>query len=103
MSTLAKIAVGIVALGAVIGLTVGLDLFGLWYRGATAPIRGNSDAEVQIESAPSRIQRYEEFFALCQSVQTKEDQILALEANSSMNDQQKATLTLTRNERNIAF
>lgn len=81
---MSKIIAIVGALAAVIGLTVGLDIFGLWYRAETAPIRGKSNAEVQIESAPSRIQRYEEFFALCQSVQTKEDQILALQANQTM-------------------
>lgn len=59
-------------------LLLGSDLFGLWYKGQTAPFRGKMNAEQQIESAPSRIQRYEEFFALCQGVQTKEDQIDSL-------------------------
>jgi len=65
------IIIGIIALIAL--LTVGS-----WaYRYYTAEIRGTVDAEEQIESAPSRISRYEEFYNRCASIQGHEDSIQA--------------------------
>jgi len=74
---------------ATIGLSIALDLGGLFYQGQTAGFRGAMEAERQIESAPSRIQRYEEFFNICQGVQAREDAIDALLANASINEEDR--------------
>lgn len=62
---------GKAALAVIIGLILIVALSaGTWaWRYYTAEIRGVITAEEQIESAPSRIARYEEFFDLCASVQ----------------------------------
>lgn len=49
----------------------------LAYRYYMAPVHGKVNAEVQIESAPSRIQKYEHFFNLCAQVQTMKASIAA--------------------------
>lgn len=62
---------GLVGVAALIALS-----FAGWaWRYYTAPIRGAVNAEQQIESAPNRIQKYEHFFDLCASVQSKERKI----------------------------
>jgi hypothetical protein len=73
------------------------DIGGLLYQKATAPLRGQSEAERQIESGASRIQRYQEFFNICQGIQAKEDAIDNLQANSSM-DTQKRDTAITANQ-----
>lgn len=79
---------------------IALALGGLAWRYYTAEIRGRVDAQEQIESAPSRIQRYQEFFNLCQSIQTKEDSIDNLRANSTMDEERKGTaITANQNAR----
>lgn len=60
-------------------LILALTLGGTVLRGLTAPLFGWADAEVQIESAESRIARYEHFFGLCSAVESYEDQIVVLE------------------------
>lgn len=88
------------AIIAVISLLVAISLGGYAWRYFTAPIKGKVGAEEQIESAPSRIQRYEEFFGICQSVQTKEDAIDNLRANSTMDQERKgAAITANQNAR----
>lgn len=47
------------------------------WRYFTAETRGVVDAEVQIESAPSRIGNYEHFYDLCAAVQGHEDALAA--------------------------
>lgn len=47
------------------------------YRYFTAPIRGAVTAEEQLESAASRIARYDYFFDLCASVQRQKAQLAA--------------------------
>ena len=83
MKTLLGILAVLALVAGAVALSVGLDLFGLFYQSKTAPIRGSSNAERQIESAPSRIQNYEEFFALCSGIQAKEGQIRALQASNT--------------------
>jgi hypothetical protein len=79
---------------------IALALGGLAWRYYTAELRGRVDAQEQIESAPSRIQRYQEFFNLCQSIQTKEDAIDNLRANSTMDEERKGTaITANQNAR----
>lgn len=81
----------------VILFLVGLSLGGLAWRYYTAEIRGKVDAQESIESASSRIQRYQEFFGICQSVQTKEDAIDNLRANTTM-DEEKKGVAITANQ-----
>jgi hypothetical protein len=84
----------------VIVLLVVLSLAGLAWRYHTAEIRGRVGAEEQIESSASRIQRYQEFFSICQSVQTKEDAIDNLRANTSMDESRKdSAITANQNAR----
>lgn len=91
-------ASGVVVL-VIVGLVV-LSLLGLGYRYMTAEIRGRVAAEEQLRSAPSRIQRYQEFFSLCQSVQTKEDAIDNLRANTTMDaDRRETAITANQNAR----
>lgn len=72
----------------------------LAWRYYTAELQGRVDAEEQIESSSSRIQRYQEFFSICQSVQTKEDAIDNLRNNTSMDDQRKGSaITANQNAR----
>lgn len=47
------------------------------FRYLTAPIRGSVNAEEQLESAASRIARYDYFFDLCASVQRQKAQLAA--------------------------
>lgn len=68
-----------------LALVIGLDLGGLLYQKETAGFRGRSEAERNIQRGTSRIQRYEEFFNLCSSVQKAEAAIDSLEANKTMN------------------
>ena len=68
---------GVIILSVVLLLAV---VFGIaWLRGASAPFFGSMDAEVQIESANSRIARYEHFFDLCSSVEGYEAQLVVLQ------------------------
>jgi len=67
------IAIGVIVL--IVSIIAGNWL----YRYYTAEIRGVVDAEEQIESAPSRISRYEEFYNRCASIQGHEDSIAAQE------------------------
>lgn len=81
-------------------LLVAISLGTLAWRYYTAEVRGTVGAQEQIESAPSRIQRYQEFFNLCQSIQSKEDAIDNLRSNSSMNEQYKdSAITANQNAR----
>jgi hypothetical protein len=66
------------AAGAVIGTGVvlaGLSLAAAGFNYWTAPIFGKADAERSIESGPSRIALYTQFFQLCGGVQSLEGQI----------------------------
>lgn len=59
-------------------LALVLLVVGVWVvRYYTAEIRGVITGEEQIESAPSRISRYEHFFALCAAVQSQKAALLA--------------------------
>lgn len=83
------VALILVVLG-FIAFVVLSDFGSLWYQQLTAPFRGKTEAERQIESGSSRIQHYQEFFKLCQGIQAKEAQIDALESNVEMDRAQKA-------------
>jgi len=72
-----------------VGFMTATDIGSLLYQKWTAPLRGASEAERTIESGASRIQRYQEFFNVCQGVQAKEDAIDALKANLSMDEQDR--------------
>lgn len=51
-------------------------IIGVWvFRVQTAEIKGKGDAQIQIQSAGSRIQAYNHFFNLCAAVKTSEDSI----------------------------
>lgn len=80
-----------------IGFMVATDLGGLMYQKLTAPFRGAVEAERMIEGGASRIQRYQEFFNICQGIQAKEDAIDNLNANNSM-DEQKRDTAVTANQ-----
>lgn len=56
---------------------IALTAFGYGYRYFMAPIKGKVAAEEQLESASSRIQRYDHFFDLCASVQRHKAQLAA--------------------------
>ncbi|WP_019558520.1 hypothetical protein [Thioalkalivibrio sp. ALE12] len=59
-------------------LTIALLVAAIWaIRYYTAEVRGVISGEEQIESAPSRISRYEHFFDLCASVQTQKAALAA--------------------------
>lgn len=60
-----------IVLGVITAL-VAITFAGWGFTYLTAPLKGRVDAEVQIESAHSRIGRYEYFFDLCASVQQME-------------------------------
>ena len=57
---------------AFIALMAGLSLMYWQWISVTAPIKGKAEAERQIESKESRIQRYEHFFDLCASAQPQQ-------------------------------
>tara|TARA_Y100000310_G_scaffold74348_1_gene70464 strand:+ start:6034 stop:6459 length:426 start_codon:yes stop_codon:yes gene_type:complete len=80
-----------------IGLGIATDLGGLLYKKETAAFRGKANAEHQIESAASRIQRYEEFFNICQSIQAKEAAIDTIKASMSQ-DNQLYSVSITSNQ-----
>lgn len=67
-----------------------LSLAGLAWRYYTAEVRGKVDAQVQIESAPSRITRYEHYFDLCAAVQGYEGALTAQRALLSSADGKEA-------------
>lgn len=57
---------------------IALIVAGIWtLRYHTAEIRGIISGEERIESAQSRISRYEEFFSLCAQVKTQKSQLKA--------------------------
>jgi hypothetical protein len=89
MKTLGTIIVALLCLVGITAIVIFFDLFGMKYASDTSSMRGKSGAEVKIESAGSRIERYEHFFALCASVQEKEDVIDVLKSNLSMEEQKK--------------
>lgn len=96
MSSLKIVGVIIVAIVVAIGLSLGT----LAYRYFTAEVRGVVGAEEQIEGAASRIQRYQEFFNICQSIQAKEDAIDNIKANTTMSESgQGAAITANQNSR----
>lgn len=83
-----------------VGFMVATDLGSLMYTKLTAPFRGQAEAERMIESGSSRIQRYQEFFNICQGIQTKEDAIDNLLANASMDTERRDTaVTANQNAR----
>lgn len=92
----AVLAYSALALGTV-GLVIALDVGGIFYQKATSGIRGKAEAERIIESGSSRIQRYQEFFNICQGVQAKEDAIDNLLANKTM-DTVKRDTAVTANQ-----
>ena len=87
-----------IILAAVFGIAV-LVLGGLGVRYLLAEPRGIVGAEEQIESAPSRISRYEEFFNLCATAQTQK---AALEAQKERLNSNPEGVHLRRIESNIA-
>ena len=88
---------GVLAIIVLVIALVVASLSSLAWRYFTAEVRGTVDAEEQIESASSRIQRYQEFFNICQSIQTKEDAIDNLRANSTMDEERKG-MAITANQ-----
>lgn len=76
------------------------DIGSMLYSQATSGLRGATEAERTIESGASRIQRYQEFFAICEGVQTKEDAIDNLLANNTMDEVTRDTaVTANQNAR----
>jgi hypothetical protein len=73
-------SIGCFIIAGILFLSVAFPL-GYWgFRVFFAEEIGRGNAEIEIQSAPSRIARYEEFFNLCVSVQNAE---IALDAESS--------------------
>ena len=94
------IALGGTVVVGFIGFMATTDIGGLLYQKWTAPLRGQSEAERTIESGASRIQRYQEFFNICQGIQAKEDAIDNLKANSTMDTERRDTaITANQNAR----
>lgn len=91
MKTIGIIFLALFAIVGGIGLSIALDLGGLLYQKETAGFRGQSEAERAIESGRSRIQLYNEFFALCSGIQAKEAQLDALRANTEMPSEKRGT------------
>jgi hypothetical protein len=87
---------GGVGIAAIAGLAM-TDLGGMAYNYFTAPLRGMVEAQRTVTSGASRIQRYEEFFNICQSIQAKELAIDSLNANSTM-DAAKRDTAITANQ-----
>lgn len=77
------IGIGVLTVGVAVALIFGLT----WMRGATASFFGQADAEVQLESANSRIARYEHFFDLCGAIEGYEDQIAILTTQLATTDE----------------
>lgn len=92
-----KVLLGGAAVIGFVGFMATTDIGGLLYQKFTAPLRGQSEAERSIEGGASRIQRYQEFFNICQGIQSKEDAIDNLKANGSM-DTQKRDTAITANQ-----
>ena len=92
-----EISKGVLAIIILVVTIVVASLSSLAWRYFTAEIQGRVEAEEQIESASSRIQRYQEFFNICQSIQTKEDAIDNLRANSTM-DKERKDMAITANQ-----
>lgn len=92
-----NILLGTAAVVGFVGIMIATDLGSLAYMKLTAPFRGQAEAERMIESGASRIQRYQEFFNICQGIQAKEDAIDNLLANTSM-DVTKRDTAITANQ-----
>lgn len=92
-----NILLGTAAVVGFVVFIIATDLGGLVYQKMTAPFRGSVEAERMIESGSSRIQRYQEFFNICQGVQAKEDAIDNLLANKTM-DTVKRDTAVTANQ-----
>lgn len=97
MRLLGIIFAGLLGLAALVGIGIALDLGGLVYQERTAEMRGQSNAERQIESAAARIAAYEKFHDLCAAIQAREDAMDAVRANTAMDDARKAN-ALTANQ-----
>lgn len=88
----------------VVGILLAIILIvgGSWaFRYYTAEIRGTVDAEEQLESSQSRISRYEEFFNLCATVQTRE-RALQAQKERLINSPHADSRELSRIRSNIA-
>lgn len=86
------------ATGIAIAIIVAICLLvaGGWaWRYYTAPIKGKVDAEVQIESAPNRIQKYENFYDMYATIQTD---VAALNAQKSLLEDLKTDETASKSE-----
>lgn len=91
------VLLGTAAVIGFVGFMTLTDIGSLLYQKWTAPLRGQTEAERTIESGASRIQRYQEFFNICQGIQAKEDAIDNLQANSTM-DTEKRDTAVTANQ-----
>lgn len=88
---------GLLILAGIAATGVALDLGTKWYKAETAVFSGKSAAEVQIESAPSRIANYNSFYDQCAAIQGYEGAIKAQEANIILGmpaDERARTLTV---------
>lgn len=74
-STFKIIAIGAVAIGALIAVAVSLGLGNLAFRYFMAEPTGIVEAEETIQGGSNRIAAYNKFFDLCASAQAKEAQI----------------------------
>lgn len=91
------ILLGLLCIAAVFALGIGADLGLTWYRAQTAAFHGKAAAEVQIESAPSRIANYNSFYDQCAAIQGYEGAIKVQEANITLgmpNDDRSRILTV---------
>lgn len=89
MKNSAKLSLSIVGVILVIVL---ISAASLGWRYYTAEVKGVVDAKEQIESANNRIEKYEEFFGICASVQTlkhgieTQERLLTASTSDSMSE-----------------
>lgn len=72
--------VGLLILVALAATLVAIDLGSTLYKAKTAVFHGKANAEVQIESAPSRIANYNSFYDQCAAIQGYESAIKVQES-----------------------
>lgn len=72
--------IGLLILVAIAAALVAIDLSYTWYKSQTAEYHGKANAEVQIESAPSRMANYNSFYDQCAAIQGYESAIKVQES-----------------------
>lgn len=95
--TLKGLGTGLLVLAAIAATGVAIDLGTTWYKAKTAAFHGKANAEVQIESAPSRIANYNSFYDQCAAIQGYESAIKVQESAITLGmpaDDRSRTMTV---------